>query len=414
MATRNSYETRTSVSNQTTSVSKMSSIDMPQKQLQKKSKFLEQIPNTEGKLINTFNIFGKPEDYIELNVYDNTNNLIAHLRDFKNYSFTEEGKTPEGLTNEVIVDPTTNLRDLNFNSGQFTLEYRFQRKKMINTFKKVFFIKEISNSRREIRIDNNDLNNIQLQQRYNIFKGEFDNSTTFKDFTLNFGEGINIPAINIYLDKSEEDNSLLIKLLDPLPLTIANTFTFRIVEDLIEPARVTLNLESPILSDNTIQIAGPNFKIDTRLNSSIPSEFKTYDELLGGGITSSYENMSNALNNNSEPNIEYNNLVTDSGYHFENFVHFSSAVERLNNFKYKLKLTELYDSQISNVNTIVGNASSSITVLNSKKIIEDKKKKIIEGFDGYERFLYYESNSFSWPKSNSIKPYIQYSVNSSQ
>ena len=36
MATRNSYETRTSVSNQTTSVSKMSSIDMPQKQLQKK------------------------------------------------------------------------------------------------------------------------------------------------------------------------------------------------------------------------------------------------------------------------------------------------------------------------------------------------------------------------------------------
>ena len=173
MATRNSYETRTSVSNQTTSVSKMSSTDTPQKQLQKKSKFLEQIPNTEGKLINTFNIFGKPEDYIELNVYDNTNNLIAHLRDFKNYSFTEEGKTPEGLTNEVIVDPITNLRDLNFNSGQFTLEYRFQRKKMINTFKKVFFIKEISNSRREIRIDNNDLNNIQLQQRYNIFKDEF-------------------------------------------------------------------------------------------------------------------------------------------------------------------------------------------------------------------------------------------------
>ncbi len=414
MATRNSYETRTSVSNQTTSVSKMSSIDIPQKQLQKKSKFLEQIPNTEGKLINTFNIFGKPEDYIELNVYDNTNNLIAHLRDFKNYSFTEEGKTPEGLTNEVIVDPTTNLRDLNFNSGQFTLEYRFQRKKMINTFKKVFFIKEISNSRREIRIDNNDLNNIQLQQRYNIFKGEFDNSTTFKDFTLNFGEGINIPAINIYLDKSEEDNSLLIKLLDPLPLTIANTFTFRIVEDLIEPARVTLNLESPTISDNTIQIAGPNFKIDTRLNSSVPSEFKTYDELLGGSITSSYENILNALNNNSEPNIEYNNLVTDSGYHFENFVHFSSAVERLNNFKYKLKLTELYDSQVSNISTIVGNASSSITVLNSKKIIEDKKKKIIEGFDGYERFLYYESNSFSWPKSNSTKPYTQYSVNSPQ
>jgi len=116
---------------------------------------------------------------------------------------SEEGKTTEGLFNEIIVDPTTNLQKLNFNNGQFTLEYRFQRKKMINTFKKVFFIKEISNSRREIRVDNSDLNNLQLQERYSIFKDEFDDSSTFKDFTLNFGNGINITSVNIFLDKSQ-------------------------------------------------------------------------------------------------------------------------------------------------------------------------------------------------------------------
>ena len=186
------------------------------------TKLTNKIPNTQGKLISSFNTFGKPEDYIELNIFDNANTLVAHLRDFKDYTFTEEGKTTEGLTNEVVVDPVTNLRNLNFSNGQFILEYRFQRKKIVNTFKKVFFIKEISNSRREIRIDNNDLNNQQLQQQYNIFKDELDNSPTFKDFTLNFGEGINVTAINIFLDKSEEDNSLLVKLLDPLPLTIAN------------------------------------------------------------------------------------------------------------------------------------------------------------------------------------------------
>jgi len=378
------------------------------------SKLTKRIPNNKGKIISSFNTFGKPEDNIELNVYDNTNTLVAHLRDFKDYTFTEEGKTNEGLFNEIVVDPVTNLKNLNFNSGQFNLEYRFQRKKIVNTFKKVFFIKEISNSRREIRVDNNDLNNIQLQQRYDIFKNELEDSSIFKDFTLNFGNGINITAVNIFLDKSQDNNSLLIKLIDPLPLTIANTFTFRIVEDLIEPATIPVSLELSSLEDPTIKIAGPNFKIDTRLNSSIPSEFKTYDELLEGGITSSYENVLNSLSSSSEPNVEYNNPTTDSGYHFENFTHFGSAVEKLNNFKYKIKLLELYDSQVNNINTIIGNASSSATVLGSKNIIETKKKKLIGGFDGYERFLYYESGAYSWPKSNLTKPYIQYAISTSQ
>jgi hypothetical protein len=375
---------------------------------------INNIPNTQGKIISSFNTFGLPEDYIELNVYDNTNILIAHIRDFKNYTFTEEGKTTEGLSNEVVVNPTQNLKDLNFNNGQFILEYRFQRKKIENTFKKIFFIKEISNSRTEIRIDNNDFSNEVLEQRYKIFENELATSSVFKDFTLNFGNGINITAVNISLDKSQDNFSILVKLLEPLPLTIANTFTFRIVEDLIEPAIININLESPLVEDEIIPIAGPNFKIDTRLNSSVPSGFKTYDEIIGGSITSSFENMTNALSSSFEPSVDYDNLITDSGYHFENFVHFSSAVERLNNFKYKLSLIELYNTQIANINTISGGAASSITVTNSKKFIEDKKKKVIGGFDGYERFLYFESGTYSWPKSNSIKPYIQEHTTSSK
>ncbi len=385
------------------------------KKFEKKvSKFIDNVPNNSNKTVNLFNTFGKVEDNVEFNVYDVTDNLISHTRDFKNYIFTEEGKQTDGTSNEIIVNPEQDLRDLNFNSGQYKVEYRFQRRKIIDSFLKSFSIKEISNSRREIRIDTLELDNIQLEQRYNIFFEELNQSTFFKDFTLNFGNGINITAVNIFLDKSDDDYSLLIKLLDPLPPTIASTFTLRITEDLIEPALLTLNLEPLSVEDSRIQIAGPNFKIDTRLNSSIPSEFKTYDELLGGGITSSYENMLNALSSSFEPSVEYNNLATDSGYHFENFVHFSSATERLNNFKYKLKLIELYNSQISNINTITGNAATSTTTLNSKKIVENKRKKVIGGFDGYERFLYFESGTYSWPKSNSTKPYTQRVITSSQ
>tara|TARA_R110000744_G_scaffold58902_3_gene122872 strand:+ start:2099 stop:5431 length:3333 start_codon:yes stop_codon:yes gene_type:complete len=374
-------------------------------------KFIKMNPKDQ---VNSFNIFGKSEDSIELNIYDTLDNLISHTRDFKQYTFTEEGTQTDGTTTEVVVNPIKDLRNLNLNMGKYKLEYRFQRKKITNSFVRIFSIKEISNSRREIRINTNEFSNIELEQRYNIFNDELSSSSFFKDFTLNFGNGINVPAVNILLDKLGDNYSLLIKLLDPLPLTIANTFTLRIVEDLIQPSIITLNLEALPIEDGTINIAGPNFKIDTRLNSSIPSEFKTYDELLSGGITSSFQNVLNSLSSSFEPNIEYNNLVTDSGYHFENFAHFSSATERLNNFKYKLKLLELYNSQTSNINTIVGDASSSITVLDSKKTIENKKNKLIGGFDGYERFLYYESGTYSWPKSNSTKPYIQYPLTSSQ
>ena len=385
-----------------------------QKFQNKPSKFINKIPNNSNKVVDLYNTFGKDTDNIELNIYDSSDILISHIRDFKNYTFSEEGSQSDGTTNEVIVNPEQDLRNLNFNSGQYKVEYRFQRKKIINNFIRSFSIEEISNSRNEIRIYTSELTNIQLEQRYNIFNDELSDSSFFKDFTLNFGNGVNVTAVNIFLDKSDDNYSLLIKLLDPLPLTIANTFTLRIAEDLIEPAIITLNLETLSVSDNIISIAGPNFKIDTRLNSSIPSEFKTYDELLGGTITSSYQNVLNSLSSSFEPNVEYNNLSTDSGYHFENFVHFSSATERLNNFKYKIKLLELYDRQISNINTIVGNASSSVTVLGSKNVVEIKKKKVIGGFDGYERFLYYESGTYSWPKQSLNKPYVQYATTSSQ
>ena len=118
----------------------------------------------------------------------------------------------------------------------------------------------------DVGIDTLELTDIQLEQRYNIFSEELNQSTFFKDFPLNFGNGINLTAVNIFLDKSDDNYSLLIKLLDPLPPTIANTFTLRIVEDLIEPAVLTLNLEPLSVEDSTILIAGPNFKIDTRLN----------------------------------------------------------------------------------------------------------------------------------------------------
>ena len=45
--------------------------------------------------------FGKPEDYVELNIYNSDNGLISHIRDFRDYEFTEEGRTSNNLNTEI-------------------------------------------------------------------------------------------------------------------------------------------------------------------------------------------------------------------------------------------------------------------------------------------------------------------------
>jgi hypothetical protein len=219
-------------------------------------------------------------------------------------------------------------------------------------------------------------------------------------------------------------HELILKILDPLPSNINKNSTFKIVEEISDPILVTVDLGTPPIIDNSIELMGPNFKIDIRQNNSVPIAFKTYDDILNYNVTSSYNHLLNKLENPDTINVQYDFIrnVSESmeeierPYHFENFTHFSSATERLKNFKHKLKLIEIYESQISETELIQGSLTGSNTY---KKVIEDiktKKRNLIKGFDGYEHFLYFTtgSNVYTWPKQNANTPYKLYSVTSSQ
>ena len=98
---------------------------------------------------------------------------------------------------------------------------------------------------------------------------------------------------------------------------------------------------------------------------------------------------------------------------FSNFIHFSSATSRINNFVSKLSDIERYNAQISQQLSLAGSSTSaaiSSTIVNLKQSIDS----ITTNFDNYEYYLYYSSGSTAWPKSNSIQPYSLYSVTSSQ
>ena len=118
---------------------------------------------------------------------------------------------------------------------------------------------------------------------------EIENSNFAKDFTLNFGENVNVVGINIAYNIQEK--CMLIKLYEPLPTTIEEKDICRVVEDIIDPIEFIVDLGTPEVEDHNIPIKGPNFRIDTRLNDSVPSSFKTYNSFLEGANSASLYNV---------------------------------------------------------------------------------------------------------------------------
>ena len=360
--------------------------------------------------------FGSEDDYIEAHVYNSNGQLLQTINDFEEYQAPSNIDT-YGKVSNFTVNPVEVLTDLGYSSGQYKLILNIQKKQILNGFGKIFTIKEISPSRQELKASYTKSDKVKTQVE--IFLGRIEDAVFYKDFVLNFGQNRNELGINIAINNHHPE--ILIKLFEPLDSDLSTGDTFRIATEITDPISMDVDLGEPLPVDNTIQLQGPNYNIDTRLLNSVPSQYKTFDSSLEHSLTSSYQHLLQNLENNEVPNIQYDYIrkITDTSsldvaYHFDNFVHFGSATERLKNFKYKLSLVELYDDQLANINSIPGNTATSLAVNENRNLVLDKKTNLIKGFDGYERFLYFDSGALAWPKTNTVSPYTLYHSTSSQ
>ena len=161
------------------------------------------------------------------------------------------------------------------------------------------------------------------------------------------------------------------------------------------------------VSDNFI--GGPNFNLPIKNESSVAGELHSFNSLINSNLTSSANQLKNLLDRQEiEININYEN--------YSDFVNFSSAKTRLENFAYKVGLIESYTNSISSsLGKITSNTAATSAYSASKASYETQINSIINNFDGYEYFLYYNSGSqYSWPKQNTTSPYILYSTGSTE
>ena len=129
----------------------------------------------------------------------------------------------------------------------------------------------------------------------------------------------------------------------------------------------------------TEQFLQPNFNIELdKYGKSDGTDFKAWNDLLDANLSTSQQ-IVNSYFSGSFGDIKLNIDYSD----FSNFVHYSSATERVDNFFSKLQTIEGYNSRIVTLQQISG--SHALTNISQATT---RKNTLIGGFDEFEQWMY--------------------------
>lgn len=352
-------------------------------------------------LINSFEIntlFNPDKNFMELHVISLIDEVLEsdyNYVGYKQLGNAQSAGKPGAST--LTLDPVADVKRYGYENGSVKLLYHFLNDLFSENKTPVeFFIESISEDRTELRLQTLQLSSDQIIQRVAEVKRKLQDQSFFSEFRLDFKSndlfiGLNIDTVDLGLDKA-----VVVKLYEPLPLNYVEKSKLSIVEVVADSVAYEVDYEVVEQEPESLSLKPANFSLEVTDDHVIPTGYFNYEELFAYPVNNSNSQIYSMIN---QKGIELSIDHTD----YSNFVHFSSAQERLLNFKYKL---DLISSSYANINTI-SNATTGLTgVSGSQAYYNGVIEGILNNFDHYERFLYYESGSHSWPKSNSVKPYV--------
>jgi hypothetical protein len=354
-------------------------------------------------LINTVLVtgtYGAPNDYIEYFIKDLSNTVLSSNYYATQYTLNNSVvDSTTGTTTQLYLDPETDAKSAGYNRGIVNVKYNFFAKQLLSAPDPTqnFWIKEISTSRTEIKVARQDLSNTQLQNAFVEFNAVLAADPYYPSFYLNFGADVQIIAVNAVYVEEEGNGYIIFKLYEALPTQFDLKSTFWVVTQVADSAEFNVSINvTPEAVIDTVPARGPNFKVNVKDKVGQTTPYYSYESLLLTSVTSSYQQLKSMMDEKGiQINVDYSN--------FSNFIHFSSATERLYNFVYKLQLIESASAGLTETNTST-----------AKVLLQNQIDSTITNFDGYEYYLYFSSGSTAWPKQNSTQPYNLYSVTSSQ
>jgi hypothetical protein len=225
----------------------------------------------------------------------------------------------------------------------------------------------------------------------NVSDLQEDDSSKYLTHLLHLGNGDN----KVITTWTGSKDSLILKLYEPIGTNVQPNDLVWISKPQSNPIIETVTL---VANPQTFcqPIKGPNFtlEVDNGIGWSI------FDDLLASGSQSSLKLInkfaSGSLVDTNKLDVQF---VSGSNLLFENFVNYSSAVERVNNFYYKVQLIESYKNRYDSI--ISGSASASAAVYTEGQRHLNSIYEIENNFDAFETFLYTDTeydDTFSYPK----------------
>jgi hypothetical protein len=341
--------------------------------------------------------FNPVQDFAEASLYNNRGEFISTTRVNIGINPPSAPKDPSQVNEErdlasstVSIDPTPLLNSIPdpLKEGARAV-YSFFRPILSN-----FKLEELSYDRTEGKLKSIGFD--RTQSSINLLISLVKDATYYGKIGIDHAEGEYTPIINVV----DDGEYLYLKLYRPLPESVNLGDSISINQEVADPVTVTFNFtpdEPEVAPTPFLRTANFNIKLDD--SSAVSTEYINYDELYSLPVTNSYNRIFSEVEKTGvELSVDYTN--------FENFVHFSSAKERLANFKYKLDLYDQYRNERA-IAASLSNASNAIT--SSNLYYDNLIKGVVSKFDGYERYLFYESSSKAWPKASSNTPYINVS-----
>ena len=366
----------------------------------------ETYSSSDMKLIDNFEVnrtFDFETNFIESHFYSINNEKLYSLYDYPLSLDADNVDLEDGSAGQIYIKPDELAVKEGFSNVDLKMVFHF----LDDVYsegkqKENFFVQDIAADRTELFLYSNKLDKNDIVNITEALKEDLTVEGYFEELWLNFGDNDLYIITNINSIEINGKFGIAVKLYEPLPSKHNKKAVVQVVEKVSDSIAVIIDTEVEYDDVEVFsKLRQANFNIDTDTKSSTPTEYFNYNELFSYNSENSNREILSLIQDNSvQINVDYTN--------YSNFINFSSAEERLKNFRYKLRLLETYQASLDSVNTVSNNSSGSASNYNS--LI----RGVVSNFDHYERHLYYSSGSYSWPKSTTTKPHINLHSTSSE
>lgn len=378
--------------------------------------------------MSTFNLFNakssnlethfgqSPSDYIEASIYNAINTKLVGIDKVSDYTALTPYSSGSVTVTPIILPIASHVENEGYIVGTYKLQYHFLRPQLGDKLNK-FKIHAISADRNEIRVIPTDDASIQYQLDF----GDFSQAHTVipDNLIVNFGDQQYYDIIDFVRDDitfPDSPWSLIIKIDGTFDKSIDINDTAFICQRIANPYDATVTLTTEFEDEVPIKIRNTNFDYMDRYVYNNITAFKSQDDLTTFDSYTQSEILNYAISQSfgSDPmGIDYKS--------FANFIHFSSAANRLSNFRYKLRQLEYIQESIDSITTDLeslpeSSSTGSAFFIQNVTSLQQDRNSILTSFDAYERHLYYSSASYetsslgefwpsTWPKTNAEAPY---------